>query len=59
MKRNAILSLFRSLSCSQGFYGGLLSAIEEDEEWGNDFLDELEKKNFKDEVDLILYIESY
>lgn len=57
MKKEEILKLFKSLAMSQGFYGRLLERINEDKEWGNVFLAELEKQNFKDSVDLILAIE--
>lgn len=58
MDREQILDVFRSLACSQGFYGRLLRDIYEDEEWGNGFLNHLEEQNFRTELDLILYIES-
>lgn len=58
MKRDEILEVFRSLSQSQGFYGRLLnmfySAPEKDKEA---ILSHLESQNFKDAVDLVLYIE--
>ena len=61
MKRNEILSIFRSLSMSQGAYGRLLARLEEVEETDPDMYDQfmcdLEAQNFKDAVDLILYIE--
>lgn len=58
MNKEQILGLFRSLACSQGFYGRLLRDINENEEWGNEFLKHLEEQNFRTELDLILYIES-
>lgn len=58
MDKEQILDVFRSLACSQGFYGRLLRDIYENEEWGNKFLNHLEEQNFRTELDLILYIES-
>jgi hypothetical protein len=58
MKRDQILATFRSLAQSQGFYGRLLSQIESvDEETREDFLSDLESRNFSDPVDLIMWIE--
>lgn len=55
------MATIRMLSRSQGMYGRLL----EDLEWLRDndpyefdaIMDELESKNFVDEVDLVLYLE--
>ena len=58
MKADQIIKCFRELSKSQGFYGRLLAQIEEEPIAGKKFLKELEEQNFKDEVDLILYLES-
>jgi hypothetical protein len=58
MDREQILNVFRSLACSQGFYGRLLRDIYEDEEWGNNYLNHLEEQNFSTKLDLILFIES-
>ena len=59
MKREEILNTFRQLAKGQGFYGSLLNRLEEaDEESREAFLKELEEQNFKDPVDLILYIEA-
>lgn len=58
MNKEQILDVFRSLACSQGFYGRLLRDIYEDEEWGNAYLNYLEEQNFRTEIDLILFIES-
>lgn len=53
MKRNEILNAIKSLARSQGFYGRLLNEIEENDE----ILDVLERQNFNDVVDMILFIE--
>lgn len=54
MNREEILENIKMLSISQGFYGRLLDAIEEDET----ILDDLEAQHFKDVVDMVMYIES-
>ena len=57
MKREEIKKLFIELSKSQGFYGRLLKLLSLDEKNENRFYKELEEKNFKNSVDLILFIE--
>lgn len=58
MTKKQIMDSFRSLAMSNGFYGRLVRHIDEMDEASRDkFLGDLEKKNFKDTVDLILYIE--
>lgn len=58
MKRDQIIDTFKSLACSQGFYGRLLASINDaDEDSREAFFAELEAQNFHDPVDLILYIE--
>ena len=54
MNREQILAAIRELAMSQGFYGRLLQAIDEDES----ILDKLEEQNFSDVVDMVLWIES-
>ena len=51
MNRDEIINTFRSLARSQGAYGRLLENITEEG------LDYLEKQNFSDPLDLILWIE--
>ena len=59
MKREEILNTFRQLAKGQGFYGRLLNSLEEaDEESREAFLTELEEQDFKDPVDLVLYLEA-
>ena len=53
MNREQILSTIKSLAMSQGFYGRLLCAINEDE----NIMDQLVAQNFKDSLDMILYLE--
>ena len=58
MDRQAIIGTFEMLAQSQGFYGRLLRDIDEmDEEDRDKVWSDLESQNFKDAVDLILYIE--
>lgn len=58
MKRDEIRALFASLACSQGFYGRLLNAIDSaDPDAQEEFWQDLETKNFTDDIDVILYIE--
>lgn len=58
MNREQILDAFRSLACSQGFYGRLLEQIDSvDEETREAFLSDLESRNFRDVVDLVMWIE--
>lgn len=61
MKINEIKDVIKSLAQSQGFYGRLLASMETMEEmYPQDWekvVAELESKNFKDSVDLVLYFE--
>ena len=54
MKKEQILDVIKSLAKSQGFYGKLLEYINEEPS----YLDFLEKQNFKDAIDFVLYMES-
>lgn len=53
MKSDEILNIIKSLAQNQGFYGRLLEQIQDNEE----ALEYLEQQNFKDSVDLILFLE--
>lgn len=57
MTRNEILNTFRQLSMSQGFYGRLLRDMKTNKEFADELLSELEGKNFRDAVELVMYIE--
>ena len=58
MNREQILDAFRSLARSQGFYSRLLEQIDSvDEETREAFLSDLESRNFRDVVDLVMWIE--
>ena len=61
MKMNEIMDTIASLAQSQGFYGRLLRSLRDCQK--NDptaytcLANELEAQNFRDPVDLILYLE--
>ena len=61
MKMDEIISAIQDLSYSQGFYGRLLRDIleikEYDEESYNDLKETLEKQNFKDVLDMVMFFE--
>jgi hypothetical protein len=57
MNREQILEAIRDLAKSQGFYGRFLYNIENDPEGAERVLDNLEAQNFKDVIDLVLYLE--
>lgn len=58
MDRQEIRGTFEMLAQSQGFYGRLLRDIDEmDKEDREKVWSDLESQNFKDAIDLILYIE--
>jgi hypothetical protein len=59
MKRDEIRALFEKLAKSQGFYGRILSSLDAmDEDTLERVWSELEAQGFKDEIDLILYLEA-
>lgn len=58
MKREEIMEIIKSLASSQGLYSRLykdLMALDEDEY--DEVMTELESQNFKDGVDLVMFIE--
>ena len=58
MDRNDIMAVFRDLARSQGLYGRIIEAIETCEpEQLEQFWEELEAQNFRNAVDVIMYIE--
>ena len=58
MSRKEINAAIVNLAHSQGFYGRLLEQIDSvDEETREAFLSDLESRNFKDAVDLVMWIE--
>lgn len=57
MTRNEIINTIESLAKSQGFYSGLYLFLKENSKESEEYLFMLENKNFKDPVDLIMYLE--
>lgn len=57
MKRDAILALIKSLAMSQGFYGRLLNALNENPEQGEEWLQQMEDMHFRSNIDFIMYLE--
>lgn len=57
MKKEEILSAIRSLTASQGFYDRLLSILTSDEPDAVAYLNYLEEQNFKDTIDLVMFLE--
>ena len=59
MKRDEIMATIRSLARSRGFYGRLLNTIEDlSADRYEKVMEELERQNFSDPVDVVLYFES-
>lgn len=59
MKREEIMETIKSLASSQGLYGRLYRDLMElDEGEYDEVMTELESQNFKDGVDLVMFIES-
>jgi len=54
LKKEDIYKTIKSLSKSQGFYCRMLQLIDENKS----ILNKLEKQNFKDSVDLVLFLEN-
>lgn len=58
MNREQILNTFKDLGKTQGFYQRLYETLNEDySEYAEEFLQKLEEQEFKDVVDMILYLE--
>lgn len=58
MNKQKILETVKSLANSQRFYKELYEHLTDNTEESEEYLNMLEKKNFKDIIDLILYFES-
>lgn len=59
MKKNEIMKTFKSPAQSQGLYGRIVDELESMSEPNrNMYLEGLEKQNFKDAVDLVMFMES-
>lgn len=57
MNKEEIFETIKSLASSQGFYTRLYQYLSDESSESEDVLNMLEEKNFKDAVDLILYLE--
>ena len=58
MKREEIMETIKTLASSQGLYSRLYRDLMElDEDKYNEVMTELESQNFKDGIDLVMYIE--
>jgi hypothetical protein len=57
MTKEQILSLIRKLASSQGFYSRLYQFLSDKTEDSEEYLNHLSEQNFKDDIDLILYLE--
>jgi len=58
MNREQIIDSFRILANSQGSYGRILNHLDNiSDDERDDILSNLEKQNFKDIVDLVMFIE--
>lgn len=53
MNKEEIRKAIEELACSQGFYGKILESVK----MYPHLLDEWEKENFKDVVDMVMYFE--
>jgi hypothetical protein len=54
MNKEEIMETIKSLARSQGFYGRLYETLKENP----DALEFLEKQNFKDSLDMVMFLES-
>lgn len=52
-----ILNGIKSLASSQGFYGRLYNNLIEDEDFMMKFKEEVERQNFTDFVDFVMWLE--
>lgn len=57
MNKEQILNAIKELAQSQGFYGRLYRDLTDGSEQAETMLNTLVEQNFKDKVDLVLYIE--
>ena len=57
MNRQEILDAIKFLASSQGSYKRLYDILSDKSSESEEFLDKLESLNFKDTVDLVMYLE--
>lgn len=58
MNKQEILNAVKSLAQSQGFYGRLYEALTSGTEEAEEALDQMVEQNFKDSVDMVMWLES-
>lgn len=58
MNRQQILNAVKSLAQSQGFYGRLYEALTSGTEEAEDALNQMVEQNFKNSVDMVMWLES-
>ena len=59
MNKQEILNAIKTLSMSQGFYGRLYNKLTDKSNESKKALEYLAKQNFKDSVDLAMFIEGW
>lgn len=57
MTRTEILKAIENLAAAQGYYGQLYNFLTSDDKDAEDVLNILEEHNFKDAVDMIMFLE--
>lgn len=57
MNRQEILSAIKNLAASQGFYCRLYEKLTDGSEQAEQALDMMEQQNFKDSVDMVMWLE--
>ena len=57
LTKDAIIALIMNLAMSQGFYGRLLNALNENPEQGEEWLAQVEEMNFHSALEFILWLE--
>ena len=58
MNKEEILKAIRGLAMSQGFYGRLYEKLIDGSSESNELIEKMVEENFKDVVDMILWLES-
>lgn len=58
MNKQQILNAVKSLAQSQGFYGRLYETLTSGTEEAEDALNQMVEQNFKDSVDMVMWLES-
>lgn len=58
MNKEEILKAIRGLAMSQGFYGRLYEKLIDGSSESNELIEKMVEENFKDVVDMVLWLES-